>query len=106
MGGGGGGKVHSSLSNFLRWTCTPENSEIQSFEMASRVRVHLSKERVGGGNRGYWAWRGVRGVGVRGLLGDSKTESRLEATSKSRKSVFWCFDYSSLTVSTGITYFF
>ena len=45
---------------------------------------------------------GERGGGG-GLLGDSKTESRLEATSESRKSVFWCFDYSSLTVSTVIT---
>ena len=38
-----------------------------------------------------------------GLSGDSKTESRLEAIGESRKSVFWCFDYSSLTVSTVIT---
>ena len=32
VGEGVVGKVHLSLSNFLRWTCTPENSEIQSFE--------------------------------------------------------------------------
>ena len=32
VGEGVVGKVHLSLSNFLRWTCTPENSDIQSFE--------------------------------------------------------------------------